>query len=180
MGQSAMRYLIDGYNLAHALGLVPARKTPHGAELARRSLLVRLRQAPGLDPSRTTVVFDAFRAPPGSPARQDSLGFEVHFAHRQSADDLIEDLLRREATPRQLTVVSDDRRLKDAAGRRGCVALGCLDFLEQIARPPPTRSARSAREPAQDGDKPEHLTPEELGEWQRCFGVDPDQADVEW
>lgn len=174
-----MRYLIDGYNLAHALGLVHGKGAPHGAELARRSLLIRLREAPGLDPARTTVVFDALRAPRGSPARQDLLGFRVLFAHDQLADDLIEDLVRQEPMPRMLTVVSDDRRLKDSAGRRGCGWLGCLDFLEAILQPP--QVAPVALPGPEASDKPERMTTEELRDWQRVFGVDPDQAvDDDW
>ncbi len=184
--RETMRYLIDGYNLAHALGLVPHKRVPHGAETARRSLLIRLREAPGLDPALTTVVFDALQAAAGSPTRLDFLGFRVLFAHDQLADDLIEELIHQEADPRQLTVVSDDRRLKESAGRRGCQALGCLDFLEQTQQRPSAATVRLARnrkastEEAELKDKPERLTSEELLEWQRCFGVDPDQPGEEW
>jgi predicted RNA-binding protein with PIN domain len=173
-----MRYLIDGYNLAHALGLVHGKR-PGGAELVRRSLLVHLREAPGLDPGGTTVVFDAMRAPPGSPSRQDFLGFRVLFAKGEQADDLIEELIHKETSPRQLTVVSDDRRLKEAASRRGCGALGCLDFLEAVLHPltslpqPPTG-------PDEESDKPESLSAEELKEWQRVFGADEGTTGEEW
>ncbi len=167
-----MRYLIDGYNLAHALGLVHGKGAGHGAEVARRSLLIRLRKAPGLDPAQTTVVFDALRAPKRAPSRQDLLGFRIFFAHDQLADDLIEDMVRREPFPAKLTVVSDDRRLKESAGRRGCGWLGCLDFLEAIQRP--AAPAPADAPPAEESDKPERMTTEELREWQRTFGVDPD------
>lgn len=174
-----MRYLIDGYNLAHALGLVHGKR-PHGAELVRRSLLVRLREAPGLDPAQTTLVFDALHAPPGAPSRQDFLGFQVLFAHGEQADDLIEERIRHEAIPRQLNVVSDDRRLKEAASRRGCPALGCLDFVERVSQP--VTPTVPAQEPGadEDGDKPERVTAEEVKDWQRVFGVDPEPTGDDW
>ncbi len=173
-----MRYLIDGYNLAHALGLVHGKR-PHGSELVRRSLLIHLREAPGLDPSQTTLVFDAQHAPPGAPQRQNLLGFQVLFTQGQLADDLIEEWIHREPTPQQLTVVSDDRRLKEAAGRRGCAALGCLDFVERIFHPPhPAPPAPDHS--AEDGEKPEGMTAEELKDWQRVFGVDPEPTGDDW
>lgn len=54
-----MRYLIDGYNLAYALGILHGKVAPAGVEVARRSLLIKLLEAPGLDAPSVTVVFDA-------------------------------------------------------------------------------------------------------------------------
>src|SRR5258708_4218606 len=102
-----MRYLIDGYNLAHALGLLRGKVAPAVVEVARRSLLIRLLEAPGLDPTTVTVVFDAQRAPPGTTDRQTYQGIRVLNALRQQADDLIEELIEEETQPRQLAVVSN-------------------------------------------------------------------------
>jgi len=170
-----MRYLIDGYNLAHALGLLHGKVAPGGVDVARRSLLVRLLESPGLDPKAVIVVFDAQRAPAGTPARQDYQGIQVVNALRQEADDLIEDLIEHEAQPRQVAVVSDDHRIKDAARRRRCVPLGCLDFLEAIQQPPASRRRLAVHN---DGEKPEELTPEELRLWYKQFGVE-DEPDKE-
>jgi len=71
------------------------------------------------------VVFDASQGSAGTPARQDYQGIRVLNALQQQADDLIEDLLERRLSPPSLTVVSDDRRLKDAARRCHCNVLGC-------------------------------------------------------
>ena len=54
---------------------------------------------------------------------------------------LIEELIRNEASPRLLTVVSDDHRIQHAARRRGCVVLGCLDYYERLVQ----RRPRTAR-----------------------------------
>ena len=42
-----MRYVIDGYNLLYAMGLVHARMGPHGLEKARLALLGRLADSGG-------------------------------------------------------------------------------------------------------------------------------------
>jgi hypothetical protein len=131
-----MRYLIDGYNLLHAMGLLAGRVGPRGLEKARLALLGRLHGLCGDVPGRVTVVFDASGAGRGASAEQDYHGVRVRFALGEEADDVIEDLIRRDPSPGDLTVVSDDLRLRQAARRRRCPALGCLDFIEQATRPP--------------------------------------------
>ena len=76
---------------------------------------------------------------------------------------MIEAIIRRESSPRRLTVVSDDRRLKEAARRRQCPSLGCLDYLEQVGRPPPPS-------PAENGPtKPQGVSAEETQRWLEEF-----------
>jgi predicted RNA-binding protein with PIN domain len=159
-----MRYLIDGYNLAHAMNLLSARSPASRLESARRNLLDRLALGHGREAGNVAVVFDARAAPPGVPARQEIFGIEVRFA--PVADDLIEDLLAEERTPRQLTVVSDDRRLQQAARRRGCAVLGCLDYLERLAAPPAAKAPPAPEAPA----KPQGSSGEETRYWLERFG----------
>src|SRR5581483_35244 len=130
-----MRYLIDGYNLMFALGLLSKQVRPDGVEPARRRLLEFLHARLGDDCGRATVVFDAARAPRQTPAEEYDRGLHIYYALSQEADDLIEELIRRESTPQGLAVVSDDRRLREAARRRGCGVLRCLDFVELVAFP---------------------------------------------
>jgi predicted RNA-binding protein with PIN domain len=154
-----MRYLIDGYNLAHALGLLTAR-APRALLRARRALLARL--AEHADPAGVTIVFDALKAPPGTRGGQDHRGVRVLFARGQSADDAIEEIIRADPSPRDLAVVSDDRRLREAARRRGCVSVGCLDYWERLGRPAsPTPPAPAPEAPA----KPEACSGEEAEYW---------------
>jgi hypothetical protein len=176
-----MRYLIDGYNLLHATGdLVGRTGRPHGLENARLALLGRLIILHGDDVGCVTVVFDARNAPPGSEPQLNYKGVHVLFALREEADDLIETLIRQESSPRQLTIVSDDHRLKDAARRGKCVSIGCLDYLEQVGRP-------VKGPPAADGVvKPQAISAEETQSWLAEFADladDPklkDWVELEW
>ena len=164
---TAMRYLIDGYNLLHALGL--ARK--HGGraawDRARRILLDWLADRHGAIAGTVTVIFDA----------QNSLGGVVEETHRglrvlrdrgRTADDMIEDLLRDERSPETLTVVSNDGRVRDAATRRGAAVRRCGEYLDDLLGQKAPRPLAPAADPAAEKDV--RPTPEEQAEWLRAFG----------
>jgi predicted RNA-binding protein with PIN domain len=161
-----MLYLIDGYNLLFALGILRKRMGPDGLEKARRNLLGVLHGSFGDESHHLTVVFDAARPPPGVPSETTYQGIQVRFAiGMAAADDLIEALIRKASAPRHLTVVSDDRRIKDAARRRHCVVSGCGDFLKEMERrrkpaPPP---------PGEQSAKPSGVSGEEARRWLEEF-----------
>jgi predicted RNA-binding protein with PIN domain len=145
------QWLIDGYNLLHAVGLLRRDEGGRALENARRRLLHFLHDALGEPPPDVTVVFDAATPPPGVADAFVFHGLRVRFAVGfDEADDLIEQLIGANPSPRHLRVVSDDHRLQMAARRRGCSLLGCLDFLERLpglkvskAEPPPPAAAKS-------------------------------------
>jgi predicted RNA-binding protein with PIN domain len=152
-----MPYLIDGYNLAHAMNLLPARSAQRALKRARVRLLDHLAQTAPEESIR--VVFDAQAAPRGAPTRLDHQGIVVLFSNGATADDLIEDLIAAEPDPRRLHVVSDDHRIRRAAGRRGCGVVGCLDFLEKLLVPAKHPEAPSP--PPPEDEKPATLSAED-------------------
>jgi hypothetical protein len=161
-----MLYLIDGYNLLFAMGvLLPGRTGPHVLEKARVRLLDLLHKAYGDRSPGVTVVFDAKHAPAGAPEALEHQGIQVVFAvHEAEADDLIEQLIRRASAPQQLTVISNDHRVQQAARRRHCVVQGCGDFLDWLGgarRPRPAPPCEEA--------KPERLSAEDTQRWLREF-----------
>jgi predicted RNA-binding protein with PIN domain len=162
-----MHYLIDGYNLLYAMGvLLQGRTGPTVLAKARLRLLGFLHAAHKDDAADVTVVFDAKQAPAGLPSEVDFEGIHVAFAVDQAqADDLIEMLIRKASVPRQLTVVSNDHRIQQAARRRNCVVLDCSAYLDQLEgsrRPPPPR-------PPVEAPKPDAVSGEETQRWLREF-----------
>jgi predicted RNA-binding protein with PIN domain len=161
-----MHYVIDGYNLLHKMGVLHGRVGPTGLRRARQALLGLLHAVHGRESAAVTVVFDAAHAPAGLDEEQDYHGIHVHFAvHHEQADDLIEALIRHDPGPRQLTVVSDDHRLQQAAHRRHCIAWGCAEYMDWLEQ------HRHARRPLslEPAPKPERLSPEEMQHWLREF-----------
>ena len=159
-----MRYLIDGYNLLHATGHLSGVATPTSLARARRALLDALVHRFGAAAACATVVFDVRRVPPGLAAEQDYQGVRVLHALGREADDVIEELIRAEAAPPRLTVVSDDHRLREAARRRRCAVAGCLDFFESLLHPPPPPQA-----PPDGNLKPEAVPGDLAAELERAF-----------
>ena len=161
-----MRYLIDGYNLLHALGL--ARKTGGRAawDRARRDLLDWLADRHGAAAGDVTVVFDA----------QNSLGGVVEESHRglrvlrhrgRTADDVIEDQLRDERSPKTLTVVSNDARVREAATRSGAAVLKCGEYVDQLLG---AIRSRPGAPPDESPEKDVQPSAAEKAEWLRTFG----------
>lgn len=159
---AAMWYLIDGYNLLHSMGVLGRRLGPAGLEKARLRLLGLLAGAYGPEEApRVTVVFDAARAPAGATEVQNYQGVHVRFAGRgQEADDVIEQLIGQDSAPKQLTVVSDDNRVRQAARRRQCAVAGCADYLDWLAR-----HRRDRKRPPPTPHKPERMSAAEEQYW---------------
>jgi predicted RNA-binding protein with PIN domain len=154
-----MRYLIDGYNLLHAMGLMHGRVGPHGLERARLALLNHLCGVHRADVAAVTVVFDAAGARPGAAAEDEYQGMHICYALEGAADDFIEDLIQRETAPRQLTIVSDDHRIQQAGRRRRCLVLGCMEYLDRMEegqRPAAPSSEAPSKPAAVSGDETRH------------------------
>jgi predicted RNA-binding protein with PIN domain len=160
-------FVIDGYNLLHALGFLGRQEGPHVLERARLRLLQFLIETMGEQARQATVVFDAARAPPRAPRVVSFHGIEVRFAVGQDeADDLIEALIRAQPAPRHgLIVVSSDHRLLDAARRDSAVGWTCDQFLDHLDAQKRQRPAAPPRP-----EKTEHLSSAETEHWLHEFG----------
>lgn len=168
-----MSFLLDGYNLLHRLGRLTPRCGRAAVAAARRWLVQLLHQAhaPG---SGVRVVFDGSVGADEARGLQARTHVEVSFSGRQSADDVIEDCLAATPRDRGLTLVSDDRRLRDAARRRGCLVLGCLDYAERYLLTP-GRTPSAAPPPAEDdAGKPESAGEAETRRWLEAFRLEDD------
>jgi hypothetical protein len=170
-----MRYLVDGYNLLHATGHLAGKVTPHALDRARQLLLCRLAEHIKATGDSVTVVFDARRAPPKVRSEQEHDGVRVHYVVDAEADDRIEELIRSDTAPKRLTVVSNDKRLREAARRRRCEVLECVAFFELTGKHPAAPS--KTNDEAAGSDKPSQS---DVGEWMRAFGAEEDDDEFSY
>ncbi|OYP30394.1 NYN domain-containing protein [Rhodopirellula sp. MGV] len=182
--------LIDGYNITQP---IPTRSpNPRWLEKIRGVLLRDL--AKFLDEEtrqRTCVVFDAANPPKDRPDSYDHQGIQVRFAvGYPTADDLLEELIREHHTPKKLMVVSSDHRVQIAASRRNAVfrdsepwmdALtdGKVLLADGIVSPAGGRVEGQEAGGTQSSEqgragKPRIGDPDEVADWMREFGYDPE------
>jgi predicted RNA-binding protein with PIN domain len=154
-----MEIVVDGYNLMHLAGFASSRMKPGRFETARRRFLDWLADCPGARQADTLIriVFDAHAVSSihvQSVARHRTL--EVLYATGETADDWIERWLHSHPDAREITVVSNDSRLRTAAKRHGAAAWSCEAFLDWL----PTCVAIVPR-PETAPEKPEGPCPDQ-------------------
>jgi hypothetical protein len=147
---AAVPFLIDGYNLMFAVGLATSAMPPAQFDRARLRFLDWL-AAGAKDRAELRVVFDALQAPAPS-LESVHRGVRVRFAFRQTADDLIEELVATEPRPAALTVVSNDTRVREAGRRAECQLATCEEFIDWLISPE-QHGPNAAHSP--EADKPE-------------------------
>jgi predicted RNA-binding protein with PIN domain len=163
-----MLTLIDGYNLMHAKQTVSTGREAGGLRHARTRFLDVL--AGWLGPLRsatTTVVFDSARFDPRLDKETMHKQMQILFAvGDENADARIEHLIAAHPKPRELTVVSSDRRIRRAAQRRRCRLVTSDEFWSQRQDLPLAASNRR-----NTPDEPSRLPigKEELEHWLKAF-----------
>ena len=162
-----MKFLIDGYNLMHAVGLLRPGLPAGTLERARVRFLNWLADATDGRTVTLRVVFDAQAAPAASP-ETNHRGVRVRFSFRRTADDEIEELLAAEPVPARVTVVSNDARVQEAGRRRGTAVQTCEQFVDWTLEPDRKPGVHPPGSPA--ADKPEPTaTAEEMAAWLAVF-----------
>src|SRR5262245_27505379 len=165
--EGCLPFLIDGYNLLFTLGLTSRHWGPHALEKSRDELLKWVEQALQDQAAAATIVFDGRSEVQSPTATRRPSGLKTHFTAGQLADDLIEELIRAEANPRALTVVSSDHRVQEAARRRGCSAWDSAELIDWIL----ARGSPEPPKPASQESKPETTSHEDTAHWLREFGA---------
>ena len=156
--------IIDGDNLLWAL-----RQTFDEREILTEIELCRaLSRYFAMTGESGQVIFDG-AGPSDQSGFEKIANPEVFFAgFHHDADGVIEEKLAASTAPRQLTIVSSDRRLRKAAATRKATALKSEEFWEQVRRELQRRKP-GKKEPE---EKREGLTEGETDKWLEVFGLD--------
>jgi len=150
-----MPYLVDGNNLAHALGLSRAGVADRAACARRVALFCREQGA------SATVVFDG-PAPESGHRPASTPTMRLRFSESRSADDMILAMIKDSRTPKDFIVVTSDKPLGDRARHLGATVERAHEFARRL---------QSASRTADADGRPEHReSAEEIDEWLTIFG----------
>lgn len=125
--------------------------------------------------AQTCIVFDAKQAPQGGSWRLTYQQIQLLYARQyQEADDLLEELIAKASTPRNLMVVSSDHRLQTAAKRRRCKFSDSEVWYDRLVQGDVRLAIK--REPNDNRSLPEEAKPKPLQDraetaaWLEAFG----------
>jgi predicted RNA-binding protein with PIN domain len=160
-----VHYWIDGHNL---IGQLPGISLEDPDDEAR--LVGWLKQVMARKNDRCTVFFDA--GLPGGLSRDLSSGrVKVVFAHGGTdADHLIMARIRQAPDPGAVTVVSDDREVREAALQRRIHVISATEFARLLSAP-------SSPSDTDDKDPNPRPSPQDTAYWLAQFGVEEDVDD---
>ncbi len=147
-----MPFVFDGHNL---IGQTPGLRLDDPDD--EQKLVALLRSYLTRVGKKGTVVFDqgTFADLPSLSSRT----LTVRFARPpRTADDVILEMVRRDANPRGLTVVTSDRRVSELARQAGARVQNAAAFVKEM---------RAA--PARPAEKERGLTPVEAEKWEQEF-----------
>jgi len=156
-------FIIDGHNLLHAIS-----KTEEDSHVLSDLALCRIVGTYlKLTGEKSEIVFDG-TGPLDKSGFDGISNLEVFFAGSGTdADSVIEDKIRASTAPKGLTIVSSDRRLRQAAHARRATPVKSevfwTDVQKQLSR------KRPVREPAA---KRQGLSESETKQWLEFFGLD--------
>ena len=168
--------IIDGYNLMHSVGYARERYGQGGLERSRNRLLRFLVNRLDLEERRrTTIVFDARTIPFEGVRQQKFEEMTIIFNEAGSdADTVIEELILEHSAPKQLEVVSGDRRLQKAIKRRKGIAVESEDFARMLRDRESIvpGSSQDVDSPLETNEKPESAAPSrsDTEYWLGIFG----------
>lgn len=152
-----MPFIIDGYNLLH---FIQKASEDFGAITDIKFCRVISEYLKQIN-DKGEIVFDG-TGPRDKGGFDNISNLEVFFSGlRSDADTVIEDKIKASTAPRRLTVVSSDRRLRDAARKRKAIVVKSQVFwdnvLKQLSRKTNVKEPRAKREGLSEGETEQWL-----------------------
>lgn len=154
--------IIDGYNLLRAVqNLTEQSFNITDVQLCQivSEYLYRIKK-------KGSIVFDGI-GPRDKSGFNNLFNLEAVFSGTShEADDVIEKLILENTAPRNLSVVSSDRRIRTAAKKRKAADVDCVDFWTEVIK----QLERKKKRPAEPEAKFVGISEAETEYWLREFG----------
>lgn len=123
----SLQYVIDGYNIIHHpifTGLCNKKiKDPRSALLD----LIKTKRLTGSPKNKAVIVFDGYNNL--SCRMEDADEISVIFSGDQTADERINNIVKKSANPKNVFVVSDDKEIKLSAKLAGAKTKSVEEFI---------------------------------------------------
>ena len=147
-----MPFIVDGYNLLHFIQKASEDFGAISDVQFCRIISEYLRQIS----EKGEVIFDG-TGPRDKTGFDNISNLEVFFSGlRSDADTVIEDKIKASTAPRRLTIVSSDRRLRDAARKRRATSVKSQvfwdDVQKQLSRKTKVKEPLAKREGLSEGE----------------------------
>ena len=152
-----MPVIIDGHNLLHSIH----KEDPDSGPISDVQLCRIVGRYLKLIDEKGEVIFDG-TGPRDKGGFDNISNLEVFFAGlRSDADTVIEDKIKASTAPRRLTIVSSDRRLRDAARKRRATSVKSQvfwdDVQKQLSRKAKVKEPLAKREGLSEGETEQWL-----------------------
>jgi len=155
--------IIDGHNLLHSI-VPPTHQAEPVSDLQMCWIISRYLKAIA---DRGEIIFDG-TGPRDKSGFDNIANLEVFFAGLGTdADTVIEDKIKASSAPKRLSVVSSDRRLRDAARARKANPVKSEVFWDNLQKQ--LRRKKPIKEPEA---KRSGLTESETEQWLEFFGIE--------
>ena len=160
-----MPIIIDGYNLLHSI----QKTSEEAGSITDFYLCQTLGRYFKLIGENAEIIFDGI-GPPEKERLENVSGLEVIFVGRNTdADTVIEDKIRSNTAPKMLTIVTNDRQIKDVGRLRRTSLVKCEKFWADVQQN--LSKKRAVKEPK---GKRSGLSNAETEQWLEIFGMDED------
>jgi len=157
-----MPVIIDGHNLLWSI-----KNTEEDPSITDIALCKILDGYFGITGEKAEIIFDGI-GPPNKTEFETIKNIEVTFSGRANdCDTVIEQRILDTTAPKRLTIVSSDRRLRDAASARKTAAAKSENFWDEVKK----RLARQKKSKEPPG-KRKGLTQSETELWLKTFGLE--------
>jgi predicted RNA-binding protein with PIN domain len=159
-----MAFIIDGHNLLYAIHKEEHEPGPV-SDVQMCHIIGRYLK---LISEKGEVVFDG-TGPRDKGGFENISNVEVFFAGlRSDADTVIEEKIKASTAPKGLTIVSSDRRLRDAGRRRKATVVKSQIFWDNLCK----QLARKKKTTPEPPGKRRGLSDGETEQWLKIFGFD--------
>jgi predicted RNA-binding protein with PIN domain len=159
-----MPFIIDGYNLLHSIDQTSEDWDAVG-DIRLCHIISRYFH---LIDAKGVIVFDG-KGPPEKSRFENIERLEVLFTGlKTDADTVIENKIQSNSAPKNLTIVSSDRRIRRAARMRKATSLKSEEFWEAACK----RLKQKRKSSVEPGAKRSGLSESETDRWMKYFGIE--------